>query len=341
MSTQALDKRFTPAAEAFLSALLATALRQHAASADAVASVLTHFNGVYLIDGTQLDVDTKLLTRLNLSDGQMTFELAASRRHDNRIALAHAALPVGALRLTDLGFFDLNAFARTADDGSFWLTRYKARTALFCPQTGRKLDLLARLRQHDQLDCPVLVGTRQRLPARLIARRVSPEQAAQRRQRRSYRAQRKQQPVSAVTFGLADWEIYLTNIPDLPLAAICALAHARWQIEIVFKVWKSFWGLVLPPRTTNPVRYRCLVLAKLLALWVAHQLLRLDPHPNRSWWQAAQTLRDQAVSALAALASTSRWHRFLHRLQALFPQTARLSRRKSRPRTFQLLTDFP
>lgn len=340
VSCQALDQRFTSAAVVFLRALLGHALCQQADLGVHAASRLSQFTGVYLVDGTVLDCGDKLLTQLNLTTGQMTLEVVPATVHDNRIALAHAPLPPGALRLTDLGFFDLAAFARIAQDHGFWLTRYKARTCLLAPGTGQPLSLPDRLPASGDFCCPVLVGKTQRLPAWLVARRVAPDQAANRRQRRAYRARRKCRPVSAATLTLADWDLYLTNIPDPDVDTVCALAHARWQIEIVFKVWKSAFGLAQFP-TADPIRQRCLLYAPRLALWLAHCLLTLDAAPNRSWWQAFQVLRHHATAALLALRSRRGWRAFLAHLARVLPLTSRLSKRKAHPLTFQSLLDPP
>jgi hypothetical protein len=337
LTLQALDKRFTPAAHDFLLALLSEALCLQAALPPAAASVLTHFKGVYLLDATTLASGDKLLTRLLLTTGQMTLEVVPARQHENRVALTHADLPEGSLRLADLGFFDLATFAQVSQQHGYWLTRYKTGTHVLDAVSGEALDLLALLPTSGDLCLPVRVGKTQRLPAYLVARRVRPEQARSRRDRRTYRAQRKQTTVSGLTLALADWELYLTNIPDLSVERICALAHARWQIELVFKSWKSFWGLAQLP-TADPIRQRCLLYAQLLALWLAHVLLTLDAHPNRSWWYAAQTLRDQAMSALRSLRSPRRWRRFLLDLIACLPLTSRLSKRRAKPYTHQVLT---
>jgi len=340
ISCQGLDKRFSRQAEAFLQAMLAEVLCQQASSQLNDESLLADFNGVYVVDSTTLGPGVKLLTCLNLSNASVRFELADSQTHDNAIALAHAPLPSGALRLADLGFFDLAAFAAYDEAGVYWLSRYKARTHLLCPHTQQPLDLHALLTSQDRLYCPVLVGEKARLKAYLVARRLSPQHTQSRQQRRADRAKRKQQSLSQATLALAGWDIFLTNIPPCSVDALCALARARWQVEVVFKLWKSFWG-VEQRQSGDPIRQRCLFFAKLLALWVSHCLLALDPHTNHSWWQAAQTLRDHAVSALYALTSFQAWHDFLIRLASLLPCASRMSKRKAQPLTFQWLTLLP
>jgi hypothetical protein len=281
ISHQGFDKRFNAAGAAFLEALLGKCLQSGWGDVAAIAGLLGQFQGVYVVDSTDLDNGQKLMSCLNLSNGHLQVEPTARNVHDNAVALAHTDLPRGALRLADLGFYDLAAFARYHAAGVFWISRYKVNTRLRLGNTQTWVDLPHLLQAHEQLYVPVQLANYPQLPLYLVAQRVTPERAEQRQAQRRYRARRKAQPVSQRGLALAHWEIYLTNIPHLTVADILALAHTRWQIEVVFKLWKSELALTTP-QSQDPLRQRCLFLAKLLALWLAHLLLALDPHPNRS-----------------------------------------------------------
>jgi len=336
LSCQALDQRFTIEAETFLKAMLAEALRQEALNQQVTESLLDRFNGVWVVDSTVSDQGCKLLTWLNLSTCYIRVEPVAPTVHDNGVELAQMDLPAGALKLGDLGFFDLDTFERYNEQGVFWISRYKAKTKLFCAETGDDLVLEQVLMRHESLYLPVLVGATKKLKAFLVVRRVSEETAQNRQKRRAYRTQRKQQPLSPKTLALAQWDIYLTNVPDCTVDEICSFARARWQIELVFKLWKSFFGLE-HIQSANPIRQACLFYAKLFALWLVHVLMSLDTHVNRSWWHAAQTVRDHATMALYALVSSQAWLHFLIQLQPILALVSRLSKRQAHPLNAQLL----
>jgi len=57
------------------------------------------------------------------------------------------------------------------------------------------------------------------------------------------------------------------------------LARARWQIERLFKLWKSH-GHVLRSRSANPIRQQCEGDAKLRGLLVAHWTLLVSGWPQ-------------------------------------------------------------
>jgi IS4 transposase len=78
----------------------------------------------------------------------------------------------------------------------------------------------------------------------------------------------------------------------LTLREALVLGRMRWQIELLFKLWKSH-GHVDESRSTKPWRILCEVYAKLLAMLVQHWvfLVSLWAYPDRSLPKAAQTVQ--------------------------------------------------
>ena len=62
-------------------------------------------------------------------------------------------------------------------------------------------------------DQPVLLGSQQRRPARLLAARVPQEVADQRRRKLRAEARHYGRTVSQARLRLADWTILVTNLP--------------------------------------------------------------------------------------------------------------------------------
>jgi len=89
------------------------------------------------------------------------------------------------------------------------------------------------------LDVAVTLGEAQRLPARLLAVRVPQEVAATRRRRLRDAARKKGRQVSATRLALASWTLLVTNVPGdrWTLREALVLAHVRWQIELLFKLF--------------------------------------------------------------------------------------------------------
>src|SRR5216684_3681317 len=96
----------------------------------------------------------------------------------------------------------------------------------------------------------------------------------------------------------AGWMIVITNVPAalLTLAEAFVLLRCRWQIELLWKLWKM-QGKVDEWPTKNEERILCEVYAKLLGLLLQHWVMLLtcweDPH--RSWISVSEIVRDKTV----------------------------------------------
>ncbi|WP_129678249.1 transposase [Candidatus Chloroploca sp. Khr17] len=85
------------------------------------------------------------------------------------------------------------------------------------------------------------IGSAQRIPCQLVVVPVAAPVAEQRRRQLRQACQRKGRTPSAQALALCDWLITVTNIPadQAMIDAIVVLLRLRWQIELVFKVWKG------------------------------------------------------------------------------------------------------
>ncbi len=259
VSPQASAARFSPRSVACMEAVLAAALRRRIAAPAATLPVLTRFTDVVLLDSTTIALPPALADRFpggaNLTGDRAALKLGVcyafrtgavhltlpvpARAHDRTLPVAHVPLPLGALRLADLGFFHLATLVALDADGGYWLTRVQGGTVV-SDAAGRRLDLVATLtrRCRHRLALPVLLGARHRLPCRLVAERVPVAVTAARQQRLRDEGQRRGQHVTAERLALAAWTILVTNAPPalLHMAAAFALMRVRWQIELLFKL---------------------------------------------------------------------------------------------------------
>ena len=130
------------------------------------------------------------------------------------------------------------------------------------------------------------MGAAKQVQCRVLARRASEQQVKRRHKQQDEYARKHGTQVSQRQRDWAYWTIVITNVPDalLSLAEAFVLLRARWQIELVWKLWKM-QGLLDQWQTTNEARILCEIYAKLLGLLVQHWVLLLtcwdDPH--RSW----------------------------------------------------------
>jgi hypothetical protein len=366
ISAQGLDQRFTAEAAALLQLVLNAALGQIIAAEPVAIPLLQRFNGVIVQDSSIISLPDalvaiwqgcggsnghhvsalKLQVRFDLLTGTLQGpQLEAGRTNDRGSTLPGAPLAVGALRLTDLGYFSL-AQLRTCDThGTYFLTRFYLQTAIYdLTGTRRSLADILATAHSGSVDLPVLIGATKHVPVRLLAMRVPQEVADQRRRKLRAEARHQGETPSRVRLAFADWTILITNVPpeQLSLAEALVLARVRWQIELLFKLWKSH-GQIDEWRTQKPWRILCETYAKLTAMVIQHWLVLLGSwvSPNRSLIKAAQTIRDHAPMLGCALAGYLDLTVPLQQIQRCLAAGCRMNRRRRHPNTYQLLLDLP
>lgn len=361
ISPQALDQRFTASAAACLYHVLLTAIAQVITTEPVAIPLLQRFPAVYVQDSSTIilpeifaaqwpgcggstsastSAALKLQARLEMCTGRLDVQLQEGRASD-RAARLPGPLPAGALRLADLGYWSLEAFAALEQQQVFWLSRLQMQTAVY-DATGDRRALLTLLETQatETVELAVTLGERPRLAARLLAVRVPQDVADARRRRLRKAARDKGRQVSATRLALAAWTLLVTNVPPerLTLREALVLGRMRWQIELLFKLWKS-QGRVDESRSTKPWRILCEVYAKLLAMLVQHWLflVRFWAYPDCSITKAAQTLQKHALHLASAFTSAQRLGQALLTVKRCLAAGCRMNRRKKHPNTYQLL----
>ncbi len=363
ISPQGLDQRFTHAAAACLKLVLEAAVQHLIAATPVAVPILQRFSGVYVLDSTTITLPDvlasiwpgcggntpgaaaalKIQVLWNLTTGVFQhIGLHAGRSSDQRAPVQTVPLPAGALRIADLGYFALDQIAWLRAQGSYVLSRWYPQTKLFDP-AGRPLDVLDLLRQeaHPILERSVLLGATQRVAVRLLALRVPQEVADQRRHRIRSEARHKGRAISAQVLALADWTICVTTVPEeqLTIAEALVLLRVRWQIELLFKLWKSH-GRIDESRSGQPWRLLCEVYAKLVSMLVLHWVVLVScwQQVDRSLPKIAQAVQGHALALGAAVAATvAHIEAQLGHLAQCLAGGCRINPRKTHPNTYQLL----
>jgi hypothetical protein len=366
VTPQGLAQRFTPQLAATLHGCLAAAVGVLVAADPVAIPVLARFAGVYLLDSTVVRLPDalapvwpgcggrtgrgtqarlKLHVALDLLTGRLIGpHLTDGRVHDRVGAID--ALPPGSLRLADLGYWCLAELAALRRDGVHWLTRLKSQTHLVLPdeRVVPVADYLRHCQRHrvTEVDVTVRLGVAARVPARLLAQRVPAPVARERRRRLRAAAGREGRIPTAARLALCDWIVLVTDLPAarLRLTEALALARARWQLELLFKLWKTH-GQLERSRSAQPTRVLCEVYAKLLALLIQHWALVRGcwAVPNRSLVQAAATVRRFALVLATSVHRLPRLVEALTRLVDTLAAGCRMSRRRRQPSTWQLLLE--
>jgi len=154
------------------------------------------------------------------------------------------------LRLEDLGYFKLSRFCEIMDNKAYFVSRLKYSIIVFSKKNDQytriNIDKLVKnMKQGEKLDMQVYLGNKQKLPVRLIIEKVPNSVAAEKRRKLKTDKQNKRKNISKKRLAFCDVNAYITNANQniLPTDLIRSIYSLRWQIEILFKTWKSTFNI--------------------------------------------------------------------------------------------------
>jgi hypothetical protein len=365
VTPQAFDKRFGPAAAAFLHELFVEAFnRSFGSLRGAVLPLLRRFNGVYLRDATLVTLPSslaeifpgragrhaphgraaamKLVFEAEVSTGALTgCSVLAGLSNEKTAEAANAPLPAGALLLEDMGFLSGARLQGYIDQGAYVVTRIPAWTAVFGEDGGR-VDLVRELRKAKgwRYERPVQIMHGHRVRLRLVAVRLPEAEAERRRERVRQEARKRGRKASVKKLAMCEWNVVVTNAPRELLSAgeACAVRRVRWQVELVFKVFKSE-GRIDETRSGDRWRVLCELYAKLLAMVVQNRALLAAGYTmlKHSARRAARRVRGLAQKLMKRLAKLKKFGRAIARLAVALHRWCAVVSRKGEPSTLDRL----
>jgi hypothetical protein len=366
VSAQAIDKRFTEKTATFFQELLNASFTQ-VVTADRVAfALLVRFSEVIVEDSTTQSLPDeleqvwqgcgnatnsaksafKVHVRMDLLNGELKGQaLTNGRVPDTKSPLRLNRRQRRSVRIIDLGYFDTHQFQKEGEAEEYWISRLKLGGSLqIFDEAGNPLDLCELLRTYagcTSYECPIQVSATTRLPARLIAYPVPEEEAMKRRTSHERKAQTHSRKPSQKILDLCGWTLVITNISNEELShqEALVLLRARWQIELLFKLWKQYAQTDVS-RSKNPWHLLCDFYAKLIGMIMLHWMMIVGcwQVPSRSMVKAAKAIRHQIILIARALAGRDDLSVVLLEItQGL--DRCHIDKRKKYPNTFQLLLD--
>ena len=364
VTPQAITQRMTNAMANFLENLFRKAITHRVQADLTLGPLVERFPAVLLLDSTTITLPAELADRFPGCGGShgggraaMKLQVQTDLRHgaldavaiepgkncDQRSSLQSAPRPKGSLRIADLGYFDTEVLRNLQDREQFWVSRLAFGTEILTPE-GEPIAQIEDLFTPGTkvVDQPILLGKEARLPCRIVIWRVPQEVANRRRQKLIATARDKgNRPPSRERLAWCDWTIYVTNVPTdlLSPEEIGVLYRARWQIELMFKRWKSQGRVAdLTGRTVSEKLVR--LWSRLLAMVVQHWLLLACAWGDLrcSLYKAGETIRDSTNDLINVLDDLEALTQKIMRIEQVLEKVARRDKRKE-PGTFERLND--
>lgn len=321
------QQRLTAKAVALLEKVLAASLQTWREARGLERELLEGFTQVNLLDSTLVQLPDELADefagtgqsaaglKVQLSFDYLhghlnALEVVAANSPDQKCELHVSQAQAGSLTLFDLGYFKKTVFKQLADKEAYFISRLQSQAQLFASSTSSQaLEVLALLRTSPAAlqAYDLFLGQQERVAVRLIAQRLPQATVEARRRKAHQNAKRHGKTPSDAYLEWLSWAIVITNLPPTRLSDehMLQLYGLRWQIELIFKLWKSYARLD-QVRHWGVIRLRCQFYARLIGLILFHWLtapFRVSMLGELSLPKALRLLQRYALRLLKAIPS--------------------------------------
>lgn len=331
IAKQSLHERFNDKAVLFLKLSLAKLL-QDRVSTEKILPFAPKFNRILIKDSVCFQVDESLAEYYPGSGGsaskaavriQFEYDLLGGVINDLAIhaftdqdatnsTATMETVQEGDLIIRDLAYMHLDALGGFIEKGASFLCRLNTKTKVYQEVNGELKEvkfhlIVKRMREYkiNKIDEDVYIGINEMLPVRLFIYLIPQEEYARRIRKANENAKKKGYTLSKEFKARAALNLFITNVTDgsLTLENAWALYRLRWQIELMFKVWKSIWEIDEVKKVKKP-RFECYIISKLLIIVLCWQLV----------WTTAKALlllEGKALSFMKAFKTLKRYVRDL------------------------------
>lgn len=318
---QSLQERFNARAVLLLKEVLSRLLGQHLPSVYCK-GLLEGFNRVRIKDSTRFALPEAYapnykgyggVTRNSASmiSIQCEYDLLSGQTMDLRLTNGLCNdqadsrdftmdIQQGDLFIRDLGYCTMDYMSKLSNKGAYFLNRLAPKVKVYhAEDPDRELDVdhcLKKLKKHQlpHLEYRVLMGKEAKLPARLIISAVD-QAIYERRVRKTRKRARSCGHQTSDQFRTrAKANIFVTNAPAQQLSAsrVQSAYGLRWQIELIFKIWKS-QAKINDIKEVKIHRFECHLLGQVIWLllhwklywWLNHRLTKQNGRVRISPWK--------------------------------------------------------
>ena len=376
ISKQAMDDRFNDRAVLFLQRILDWLLSAELKAVNGLMGLPSRFNRVRLKDSTKFPLPKAFAPKYRGTGGggnggssdnceslisiQYEYDLISGETLDLRLTDGlkndqsdsrdfTCDIRKGDLFIRDLGYSTLPYLEKISEKGAFFLNRLPAKTLVYsADNTSKPLDFMSlseKVRKHglSHLELDVFVGKQAMLPCRLIVTPVD-EPAYERRIRKATETAKSHgHKVSKEYRAKSRLNIFITNVGETELAAekIREVYTLRWQVELVFKVWKS-QARINEIREMKMERFECQLLSKLIWLllnwrifkWVSNEMY-MRSRLLCSVWKFYKYATQVSQKVRMAFKDVSLMQEILLRALEIAPRQFKLEKKKNKLSQYQ------
>lgn len=187
----------------------------------------------------------------------------------------------GDLVIRDLGYSSLKMLKVINKKEAYYLNRLKPDVYVFEKQEEALVRLdIARIEQTMRangiqiMEKQVFLGCKEKLASRAIFILIPQDKVAERIKKQKRKSERRNSNINEECLSALGLNLYITNADhnQLSLEHVMLLYKVRWQIELIFKAWKSVAQVHLLKKA-KPERVLTMLYLKLLWIFINMQLI--------------------------------------------------------------------
>ncbi|HDR4886316.1 TPA: IS4 family transposase [Bacillus cereus] len=308
----------------------------------------------------------KIQLEYDLHSGQfLNFQVEPGKNNDKTFGTECLdTLRPGDLCIRDLGYFSLEDLDQMDQRGTYYISRLKLNTNVYVKNPDPEyfkngsikkqseyiqinvIQILNQLQPGETIEYQqAYIGDKQQLFSRLVFHRLTAAQLQKRLEKIAEKEKSKHRTYSEKSKLVAGLNVYVTNAPWewVPMEQVHELYTLRWQIEIVFKTWKSLFDID-HCRTVKQERIECHLYGKLIAIFLCsstmfkmRQLLLQKKQKELSEYKAIGMIQDHLFLLYQSIQNTQEITKLLSRLFHLLQQNGRKSHRYEKKTVFDIM----
>ncbi|MDO8156005.1 IS4 family transposase [Bacillus toyonensis] len=308
----------------------------------------------------------KIQLEYDLHSGKfLNFQMGPGKNNDKTFGTECLdTLRPGDLCIRDLGYFSLKDLDQMDQRGVFYVSRLKLNNRVYIKNESPEFfrdgtvkkqslyvlldleDIMHQIKPGDTYEIRNAYVGQQKLPSRVVIYRLTSTQIHKRRKQQTYVEKKKGVTYSEKSKRLTEINVYITNIPweIVPMEQVHEIYSLRWQIEIVFKTWKSLFGINYCHNIKRE-RLECHLYGKLIAIFLCsstmfkmRQLLLQKKQKELSEYKAIYMIQDHLYLVYEAIQNdTQEVTKIFLRLFDLLQKNGRKSHRYEKKTIFDIL----
>lgn len=376
ISKQAINDRFTDKSVRFIKMIIEKFIKENL-DLDEKIEFLSHFERIRIKDSTCFQLPKSMKDKYAGSGGggskaavRIQFEydyktgevvdlsICEFNHQDKKDAFESLDnIQENDLLIRDLGYVTNHVLREIETRGASFLNRLNTTTHVFEKNKDDefvRLDFIKLRKQMSKngltyLDKIVYIGACEKYKVRLVIEEMPEDKINERIRKAKKEAKKKKRTLKKETIARAALNLFVTNVDKeiLPVSNVRSLYRLRWQIELMFKVWKSV-GEISKIKKMKVERFETYLYVKLLWLminwriiWQIQIQLWKEKGILVSFIKAHKTMLDRMDQFRdVVINKTNNLVEFINDIYLLSPRNHKLEKKKGKLSTMEIIGMF-